>query len=200
MSRLAPLTAALVSATVLLAACTSAPPQAVHLYQLSAQAQPEASASLPYSVGIGPLEWPDYLTRRQLISRLDAGRLDIHDNERWAEPLDTNFARVLRENLARQLQPQRLQAHPWPLADAPALQVPLEILQFDTSVQGEAVLRARWRIVARDKHELAAERTSEIRLQATDPSPAAAVAAQSEALARLSVEIGQALAGSGARN
>lgn len=179
---------------ILLAACTSTPPQAVRLYQLSAQTGAPAATALPYSVGIGPTIWPDYLNRRQLITRLDAGRLDTRDNERWAEPLDANFDRVLRDNLARQLRPQRLPAHPWALADAPARQVPLEVLQFDTSVRGETVLRARWRIVARDKSEIVPERSSEIHLQARDSSPAAAVAAQSEALARLSEEIGQALA------
>jgi uncharacterized lipoprotein YmbA len=177
----------------LLTACSLTPPQTVRLYQLSAQALPVENAGLPQSVGIGPLKWPEYLNRRQLITRLDAGSIETAENERWAEPLDTNFGRVLRENLVRQLKPQRLQAHPWPLTDAPAISVPIEVLQFDTSTQGEAVLRARWRIVGQDKKERLGERNSEVRIKAKDGSSAAAVAAQSEALARLSEEIGQGL-------
>ncbi|MBS1210657.1 MAG: putative lipoprotein [Proteobacteria bacterium] len=186
--------ALLATSLTLLAACASAPPQAVHLYQLSAEAQPVAGASLPYSVGIGPLKWPEYLNRRQLIIRRDAGSLDTAENDRWAEALDANFERVLRENLARQLNPQRLQAYPWALTDVPAINIAIEVQQFDSSIRNETVLRARWRIASRDKKELASERGSEIRIKARDGSPAAAVAAQSEALARLSEEIGRTLA------
>lgn len=181
----------------LLAACSIAPPQAVRLYQLSPQAQTVAGASLSGSVGIGPLKWPDYLNRRQLVIRLDAGSIETAENDRWAEPLDASFDRVLRDNLVRQINPQRLQAHPWPLNDAPVINVPIEVLQFDTGAQGETVLRARWRIVGRDRQELLGERGSEIRVQAKDGSPAAAVAAQSEALARLSEEIGKGLLAAG---
>ncbi|MDP5239410.1 PqiC family protein [Uliginosibacterium sp. 31-16] len=177
----------------LLAACSIAPPQAVHLYQLSPQAGASQTAGLNSSIGIGPLKWPDYLNRRQLVIRLDAGSIETAENDRWAEPLDAGFERVLRDNLVRQLNPQRLQSHPWPLNDAPAIHVPLEVLQFDTSAQGTTVLRARWRIVGRDRKELLGERGSEIRVQARDGSPPAAVAAQSEALARLSEEIGKGL-------
>ena len=183
----------LASALALLAACSATPPQAQRFYQLSAAVPAGSTTPLAQSVGIGPLAWPDYLNRRQLVLRVDAGRLDLRDNDRWAEPLDAGFSRVLRDNLARRLAPRRLQAHPWPLNDAPAIQVPVEVLQFDTDTQGATVLRARWRIVGADRKALAAERVSEIRTQARDGSAAAAVTAQSEALARLGEEIGQSL-------
>ena len=179
---------------LLLSACSSNPPPPLHLYQLSATAPAAAEESaLTQSLGIGPLLWPDYLKGRKLIQRLDANRITTLEDDRWAEPLDTSFERTLRENLARLLQPPRLQTHPWSLADAPALQVPIEIQQLDTSSRGETVLRARWRIIKRDKSELLPERSSEIRLQAQDTSPAAAVIAQSAALARLSEEIARQL-------
>lgn len=178
-----------------LTACAGNPPQSVRLYQLSTRPATTAGVSIAQSIGIGPLKWPDYLNRRALITRIDAGSIDTAENDRWAEPLDANFERVLRENLARQINPQRLQSHPWSLNDAPAINVPVEVLQFDTSAQGEAVLRARWRIVGRDRKELLTERSSEIRVKTKDGSPASAVAAQSEALARLSEEIGRGLVG-----
>lgn len=188
MKALAPLAAAL-----LLAACSASPPQPLHYYQLSAHSPVDASASLARSVGIGPLKWPEYLNRRALLVRQDAHTLDSADNDRWAEALEANFERVLRENLARNANPQRLQAHPWPLTDAPAIQVPIEVLQFDSDRRGSTVLRARWRIVGRDKSEWLAERNSEIRIQAQDGSAAARVAAHSEALAQLGEEIARQL-------
>lgn len=171
-----------------LAACAGSPAQPARLYQLSAQG-PAGTTVLPRSIGLGPLKWPEYLDRRQIIVRRDASRLEPLDNDRWAEALDTGFERVLREDLIRNVGPQRLQSFPWVLTDAPAISVPLEVFQFDTDVHGKTVLRARWRVVTRERRELAAERTSDISLQAADGSPAAAVATQSEAVARLAEEI-----------
>lgn len=185
--------AILILVSLLLAACSVRPPQPLQLYQLSPQASLQAGASLPVAVGLGPLKWPDYLTRRGLITRLDDNRLEVADNERWAEPLEAAFERVLRDNLARRSNPSRLQAWPWPLTEAPEFQVPLEVLQFDTSAQGEVVLRVRWRIMSREKQMLAAERSSEYRVKAAGLGPAASVAAHSEALARLAEDIAGAL-------
>ena len=176
----------------LLSACAGTGAQPRRLYQLNAQAQ-AGSATLPRSLGLGPLSWPEYLNRNQIIVRLDAGRLEPLESDRWAEPLNGNFERVLRENLIRIVHPQRMQAYPWALTDAPEISVPIEILQFDTDTHNTTVLRARWRVVTHDRYELVAERTSEISLHSRDDSPAAAVASQSEALAKLAQEIGQSL-------
>lgn len=184
--------AIVIAVTGLLAACAGQPAQPQRLYQLNAQA-PAGNTALPKNLGLGPLKWPEYLNRRQIVVRLDAGRIETLDNDRWAEALDTNFERVLREDLVRVVHPQRLQSYPWSLNDAPEINVPIEILQLDTDTQGNTVLRARWRIVARDKREIAAERDTAIRLTAHDTSPAATVACQSEALARLAQEIGQSV-------
>lgn len=186
--------ALLLSATFcLLAACASNAPPPQRLYQLNANAASTAPASFTRTLGIGPLLWPDYLRSRKIVLRLDANRITTLDDERWAEALEINFERSLRENLATLLQPPRLQTHPWALTDAPEIQVPIEILQLDTDTQGETLLRARWRIIKQDKSTLSPERNSEIRLQARDASVAASVIAQSAALGRLSEEIARQL-------
>lgn len=177
----------------LLAACASTPPAAPRIHQLAASAPAGASAPFASSLGLGPVQWPDYLGRRQFILRRDATGLEALDSERWAEPLEAGFTRVLRDDLSRRLAAPRLAAHPWQLNDAPAVQVPLNVIQFDTDSSGQTVLRASWRIIAADRKPLAAERTSEIRLRARDSSVPAAVAAQSAALGQLADEIRAAL-------
>lgn len=177
----------------LLAACTSAPPPPPRNHQLAAIAPAAAPAAYAQSIGIGPLAWPEYLDRRPFVLRQDATSLEALDAERWAEPLEAAFARVLRDDLGRRLTAPRLASHPWVLNDAPAVQVPLAVLQFDTDASGQTVLRASWRVIGADRKPLAAERTSEIRLQARERSVRAAVAAQSEALGRLADEIAATL-------
>ncbi|KAF7598716.1 MAG: hypothetical protein CGU28_09970 [Candidatus Dactylopiibacterium carminicum] len=179
-------------ACLLLAACSATPPQPLRLHQLSAQTTPANGAqTLPYNLGIGPLTWPPYLDHRPLVRRENAGSLRLAENDRWVEPLDVNFLRVLRENLARSLTPQRLQAHPWALNDVPAVSVPLEILQFDSDIHGETVLRARWRVIVGKRS--GPERNSEYRVSTGSGNAPAVVAAQSEALARLATDIAAAL-------
>ena len=187
--------ALIVACLPLFAACAGSPPAPVQLYQLGAIAPAGNAPALNTSLGFGPVLWPEYLRRRQIVIRLNAYSIDTAENNHWGEPLRCNFGRTLRENISHLLKPTRLQSYPWNLADAPRIQIPLEVLQFDTSAQGETVLRARWRIITHDKKELAAERVSELRLQGTDRSMSAAVQAQSEALARLSAEISTALRG-----
>jgi uncharacterized protein len=180
------LTAAL--AALLLTACSATPPRPLRLHQLQTVPVTSTPAAADYSLGVGPLRWPDYLNRRQLLTRDSGGSLHMAEDDRWAEPLDVNFERVLRENLAARLQPRRLQAAPWALNDAPDISVPLEVLQFDIDHQHQAVLRVRWRILASGRPE-PRERSRDYRVPARDASPAAAVAAQSDALARLAADI-----------
>src|SRR3954471_156925 len=54
-------------------------------------------ANAPF-LGIGPIKIPGYLDREQLVTRISQNRFAIAENDRWAEPLEENFARVLSEN------------------------------------------------------------------------------------------------------
>lgn len=181
--------------SLLLAGCAGTPPAPIRLYQLSAQPAASPAVALgPASLGVGPIEWPEYLDRRPLLVRLDAHTLTSRDNERWAEALDLNFARVLREDLAASLGATRVVAYPWNGADPPAVSLRIEVLQFDSDGSGAATLRMRWRLVAPGDPAAAPQRLGEWRVAARDASVAAAVAAQSEALAALAREVVETLA------
>lgn len=181
---------------LLLAACAGAPNAPVRLYQLGARTAAMQSAPIRFaSVGVGPIQWPEYLDRRPLLTRLDAHTLQAADNDRWAEPLDLNFARVLREDLAASLGTTRVVAYPWNGAEAPQVSLHLEVLQFDSTSDGAATLRARWRLVERGSPDRMTEHLGEWRAEARDASPAAAAAAQSDTLVALARDIASALAG-----
>lgn len=181
---------------LLLAACAGTPNAPVRLYQLGARTAAMQSAPIRFaSVGVGPIQWPEYLDRRPLLTRLDAHTLQAADNDRWAEPLDLNFARVLREDLAASLGTTRVMAYPWNGAEPPQVSIQLEVLQFDSTSDGAATLRARWRLVERGSPDGMTEHLGEWRAAARDASPAAAAAAQSDALAALARDIASTLAG-----
>jgi uncharacterized lipoprotein YmbA len=79
--------------------------QPSRFYLLSAQ--PSAETTLPIAlaephlaIGLGPIAFPKYLDRPQIVTRTSPYELNFAEFERWSEPLDTNFSRILAENLA----------------------------------------------------------------------------------------------------
>ena len=46
-------------------------------------------------LGIGPIRFPGYLDRQEIVVRSAQNRFDVSENDRWAEPLQENFSRVL---------------------------------------------------------------------------------------------------------
>src|SRR5271167_596118 len=65
------------------------------------------------SIGVGPIDFPDYLRRQEVVTRTAPNRIDVSQANRWAGPIDKNFTRVLSENLAALLSTQRVENYPW---------------------------------------------------------------------------------------
>jgi uncharacterized lipoprotein YmbA len=96
------------------------------------------------TIGIGPVDFPEYLRRLPVVKRVAPNRVDLADEERWAEPLDKNFVRVLSENLATLLDTQRIEKFPWPLKTRIDYQVEVNVERFETTSDGRAQLMASW--------------------------------------------------------
>jgi len=45
--------------------------------------------------GIGPVKFPGYLDRQEIVVRSGQNRLEVSEIDRWVEPLQENFSRVL---------------------------------------------------------------------------------------------------------
>ena len=106
-----------------------------------------AAGSSGVSVGIGPVHLPEYLNRPQIVTRTGKYKLDIADFDRWAAPLDAAFSRVLAENLSILLSTDRVFIHPWTPSRRLDYQVPIEIIQLDGSIPGDANLMVRWSLL-----------------------------------------------------
>lgn len=176
-----------IAAALLLVACGSSPQH--NFYLLSAENQAVASGQSP-SLGIGPIEIPEYLNRNSLVYSRGSNQLHIASFERWAEPLADGIQRVLGLNLAAELGTQNIRPHPWQRTDAPAYAVQLWVLSLDAAGQ-EAELVVEWR-VSRPGESTPLERRIS-RLSQPLPGPewlaADAASAYSELLQALSAEI-----------
>jgi uncharacterized lipoprotein YmbA len=166
---------------------------------LTAIAQPAAPATKEssnpggVSLGIGPIRLPGYLDRQEIVTRVSPNRIDLSEYDHWAEPLETNFNRVLGQNLSVLLPINRLVFFPWESTRSPTYQVEVEVLRFEANAAGDVQLSARWVVLdARKKAALKSGETLLVR-QPAAKSTDAAVAMLSETLGDLSREIANAL-------
>lgn len=187
----------LLIAAVSLAGCARTPQ--VSYYQLSTRHDvgeilaPFAS-SKDFTIGLGPLQLPEYLERIQIVSRTSANQLEIMGYRRWAEPLSTGLPRVLGEDLAFLLGNIRVLRYPWARSQSVDRQVIVEILQFEGGPEREVKLTARWTVLDGAGNIMFVEQRSSFQIDAA-PGTEGLVAALSDALWRLAREIAASLAG-----
>jgi uncharacterized lipoprotein YmbA len=96
------------------------------------------------TLGLGPIDFPEYLRRLPVVTRVSPNRIDLSAEKRWAEPLDRNFERVLSENLAVLLDTQRIEKYPWALRSKVDYEVEINVQRFETGGDGQAELIAGW--------------------------------------------------------
>jgi uncharacterized lipoprotein YmbA len=164
---------------------------------LSPVRPPAAEAPVPVRIGLGPITIPRYLDRLQIVERLSDNELAVSEVDRWAEPLAGNIARTLEANLAALLPGSSYTAFPWYASEAPDLALSVEFRRFEADAAGAVTLEATWRLT-RDGASVGGG-AALLDEQATAPGRAAAVEAQSRALAGLSAEIAAAVRRAGGR-
>lgn len=187
--------------SLLLAGCgsLSAKPDPSRFFTLSALSQAEGISMKPsvessgISLGIGPITLPGYLDRQEFVVRVAANQINLSENDRWAEPLEENFSRVLSQNVAAILHAERVNAYPWPIDKKPVYQVEVEVLRFEANTAQEVQLSARWAVRHSGKKDSIQYRETRLSRQAKARSTDASVAALSEVLGELSREIAEAI-------
>jgi uncharacterized protein len=174
-------------------------PDPSRFYTLTAIAQPAATATKEssnpggVSLGIGPIRLPGYLDRQEIVTRVSPNRMDLSEYDRWAEPLETNFTRVLGQNLSVLLPINRLVFFPWESTRSPTYQVEVEVLRFEANAAGDVQLSTRWVVLETSKKVALKSGETLLVRQPAAKSTDAAVAMLSETLGDLSREIANAL-------
>jgi uncharacterized lipoprotein YmbA len=158
------------------------------------QTAQDAAGTNPLALGIGPIKFPGYLDRQQLVTRISQNRFAVAENDRWAEPLEENFSRVLSQNLSILLQTDRIVAHPWQRSQQPTYQVQVEVLRFEPNAEQMVEVWARWSITDNTKKTVSVKE-SYLTRPAKDKSTEASVAALSEVVGNLSQEIAASIRG-----
>jgi uncharacterized lipoprotein YmbA len=190
---------ALAAAVVSIAAAAgcfggSPKPEFFALSPASGKASGPPIASLPeLGLVVGPLEFPRYLDRPEIVRRDGANRLVVADAHRWGGSLRTDVLRVIADDLGRLLGTARVALYPAEPRFPARYRVLIDLREFEA--RGESVvLRALWTLAdASDGRALAVD---ESRIEEPIASPATqdVVAAQSAALGGVSRAVAERIA------
>jgi len=176
--------------------CGTSQPSHFYLFRaLSPASVSGLSETKPSSLsfGLGPVTLPKYLGRPQIVTKNSAHEVDLAEFYKWAEPLSDNVSQVLAENLSALLPTDRIAQYPWPGSTPLDYQIALDVLQFDGTMGGEAVLVARWSLLGDDEKTLIMQKTSQFSEILRRAEYEELVKAMSHMLASLSEEIAAAI-------
>lgn len=96
---------------------------------------------------VGPISLPTYLDRQQIVIRKKGQRLDIREQDRWAEPLATGVSRLLCTDLALLLaSPAVQESQHGGLPRGPYLRLIMELEELDMLAGGGGRLTGRYRV------------------------------------------------------
>ena len=112
-------------------------------------------------IGLGPLRFPAYVKRQQIVTRISPNEVRLAEFERWAEPVENNFINVLKENLSILLNTAKILEPPWSRGASLEFQVVASISRFDAEPGKQAVLQVRWGVIrVKDERVLRVEKSA----------------------------------------
>ncbi len=145
------------------------------------------------AVGIGPIRFPDYLERQQIVTRSSRNQLEVAEFHRWAGSLKEDFSRVLAENLSVLLSTDRIALFPWKSTTLIDYRVTIDVIRFEGSIGGDVTLKTRWTILGGGERKVLMAKKSNLTESVEGDNYDGLVSAKSNALESLSREIARAI-------
>ena len=140
----------------------------------------------PLEIGLGPVKFPAYLERPEMVTRSSPTQVELSPINRWAEPLQKDFVSVLAQDLMIQLG-AHIVTFPWYRPTNLDYQVTVDITRFDTDTKGSAELNGRWEVKDPNTGDLL--KSGEIRQTEAAQGSETRAATLSRALGHLSTQL-----------
>jgi uncharacterized lipoprotein YmbA len=178
---------------LMLAACAETKPSSFYL--LSSIADPssdvsgKSSSSDGVGLAVGPVKLPKHIDRSQIVTYAGPNRIQLDEFNRWGEPLDENFLRVLGENLSVLVPTQRIIVYPWRSGTPFDYQITVDVSSFAVRPTGDAVLVARWAVFSKEGKRVVTNWRSHYREKTLGPGFDSKAAVLSKLVAQLSKDI-----------
>lgn len=180
--------AAVLASVLTIVACGSSPP--VRYFSLEAENTNAVSArpGAPL-MSIGPLRFPEYLSRTQFVTRAHGNEMIVDDFTRWAEPLDQAVHRVIAADVDARVDNIVVTAFPSASRGEFRYRLVGTIVRLDVDHNREAQLSVQWAVADSDGTMIVAPRRSHFVSRAASSSPGDMVGAISDTIAQFSREI-----------
>lgn len=140
-------------------------------------------------MGIGPISFPGYIDRPQIVTKTETAELEIAEFDRWAEPIGGMFIRILSSNLKTLTGSNYIASHPWPRQATFDYRVKAKVIKFENNTKGDALLIVHWGLYKQQKQTELKAIQSEFTASAVDTSYPARVAALNDTIAQFAQEI-----------
>ena len=134
---------------VLLASCSTTPDVKYYTLNPLSDMQPDIPQGVSGDtlvIGVGPVEFPRFLDRPQIVTRKSQHRVEVSEFHRWAGSFSEDFLQVLAKNISMLLPADRVTAYPWTDRFSPTFRIPLTIEQFYGQLGGNVVLNVTWSV------------------------------------------------------
>ncbi|MGI9027078.1 MAG: PqiC family protein [Burkholderiaceae bacterium] len=149
--------AALVTTLAAMCASCSTPTASERFYALSdgsssavtTAATAAKSNTLP-GIVISAVTVPELIDRPQIVTRDGANRVNVAEQQLWAEPVKNGIGRVLAVRLTKSLadagRPAHVAAYPQASIANPDLRITIDVQRFDAVPGGDAVIDVLWSV------------------------------------------------------
>ena len=145
------------------------------------------------TIGILPVEIPDYLDRPEIVTRKNDGGLSLEEYDRWGGDLRNDIARVLGETLAAQLPRDRVTILTGRRSTPADYNIFVQVRRFEP-IAGEKIwLRAQWTVTEISGQTVLLRRDADLYEPIKGQGFPETVAAMSHAVDRLGQEMVAAL-------
>jgi uncharacterized lipoprotein YmbA len=182
---------------LIISGCAGTPSQPTRFYRLDGEPIRAETVSLKPQpgqklVGIGPVKLAAYLDRPQIIERDSPHRLQLHEFDHWAGPLQENIVQVVTDLMRQRLVDMPVIAYPWHGSVKPDYEVLLSFNRFDRE-DDKLWLQLRWSLIQSHDNRLLEMQRLVIEEPLQGSGIEAGVAAANRAMARLAEQIATAI-------
>lgn len=159
-----------------------------------ADAGPALASRPDLGLVVGPLEFPRYLDRPELVTRDGSHRLVVADAHRWGGSMSSDVLRAVADDLGRLLGTVRVAVYPAEPRFPASYRVLLDVHEFEGVLGEKVALRVRWTIATVPDGRAVVVEESAVEQPVASASYEDLVAAESAALGTVTRQIAERVA------
>jgi len=176
-----------------LSGCGTTPPSNYYMLSANNETLPSGDSLKSINIGLGPIDFPAYLDRNKIVIITGNNSLRTAEYHRWAEPLESNFARVLAGDLAAAMADAEIYSFPWRPGNNIDIQLYIKVLRFDADSNNIGRLSVSWELTDKQHNMIYPPQSRDYRIPARNSDYPALVEALSNCVSAFSHDLAKSI-------